>query len=586
MRPALRHVWIPIIFFQFLVMAPLHAQVGGDNPKPFDRFEAPTSSPIQFIFSDTGRKFLRSSSSPLARDILQAMGEEMPEAGPMIERAPESRSEREEQAPCENPAGTVFNLEPRVSALPQNEVTVDFLYNGAGDGVDLVAEGTNDFRGFRGGLGFSATGYYVRRANNDCGPQFEGGLPTIVNPFDPTRLVFGGGDPVTAADSGRNAMYMADIRSSFFGSVTGIGVFRSAAATLLDPSACPDGTHTGGQAATCWPNRMIVNPLPKPFQLNFNDKPHLTVDERTSGTGAGNVYVTAMRFDFTTFSSSIWLVSCKNDLSACSSAQTISALEDRSTQFSHVSVRPDGRVTVTYGSFSLAFDGGTFHPVIKIRYVTCAPADAPASPSCSSAVTAFAENQPLFTFAGSNWRAGTYPKHDHRTSDGGTETFVVWDRCKIGGFNFGFGCPDADVVMVSTNDDGATWSPLTPVNDTLGNQFAPWIKTDRSTNTVKIVYYAAVDKFNHLLKVQMQQILPGERLPKEPFFVTQAATEPDLDPFLAGRFFGDYIGLAARGTTVSGQPRVYSGYTYTTRKGLYSGVASGQQDNFIKQIMD
>ena len=45
-----------------------------------------------------------------------------------------------------------------------------------------------------------------------------------------------------AADPGRDAFFIADAR------FTAIGVFRSAAARLLNPTACPAGTHTAAQA--------------------------------------------------------------------------------------------------------------------------------------------------------------------------------------------------------------------------------------------------------------------------------------------------------------------------------------------------
>jgi hypothetical protein len=42
--------------------------------------------------------------------------------------------------------GTVFNLEPAADAAPQNNSSVDFLYNGVAAGADLVVAGANDLR--------------------------------------------------------------------------------------------------------------------------------------------------------------------------------------------------------------------------------------------------------------------------------------------------------------------------------------------------------------------------------------------------------------------------------------------------------
>jgi hypothetical protein len=297
------------------------------------------------------------------------------------------------------------------------------------------------------------------------------------------------------------------------------------------------------------------------------------------------VYVTATEFDFFTRFSRIWLVSCKNDLSACSSPIIISD-SDTATQFSHVSVRPDGRVTVTYVNVAAFFPRP---PVFDIKYVTCDPADAPSTPSCSPPKLVFRETQPLRFggfLAAQDFRIATYPKHDHQVGGSGIETYVVWDRCKVPLF-LGFVCPDADVVLAASNDDGATWSPM-DVNTDPKDQFFPWVKTDRSTNIVNISYYTAEgDFFGHRVQVVLNHILPGPNTPNpidDTHILTTLLDETSADPVLGGFFFGDYIGLAARGTGIAGACRAYAHFTYNTRLGVYNGVPNPQQDNNLSRL--
>src|SRR5439155_18314051 len=196
-------------------------------------------------------------------------------------------------------------------------------------------------------------------------------------------------------------------------------------------------------ARTCWPVGIPLNPVLtfSPTETNFllfNDKPHMTVDQRSTGTGAGNVYVTATEFDSlnpTSAFSRIWLVSCTNNLASCSSPTLISG-SDLATQFSHVSVRPDGIVTVSYANF-VPEAPPIEPPTVDIRFVSCTPAAAPAAPSCSSPTTVTTETNPLVgdnSLSSNHFRVVTYPKHDHRTNGTNIETFIVWDRCHVNPF--------------------------------------------------------------------------------------------------------------------------------------------------------
>jgi hypothetical protein len=547
-------------------------------PEPFQDFAAPPSAPIQFLLSERGHDLLRRSGNPQAARIRRALGiksgstaglqSSLTEATPLAVTA---------SANC-GTSGTKFNREGTADAMPQNEESLDFLQNRGGAGIDLVVLGANDYRGFANVLGGSSTGYYVQRTNADCNPEAEGGLPGITNPLNTTVTLLGNGDPVVAADAGRDAFFMADLR--FDDTATAVGVFRTTAANLLSATTCPTGTHTGTQAAACWPKHTLLSTKSGPMTKFFVDKPHLAVDERASGTGAGRVYVTGTLFDITANTSRIWLVGCSNDLASCSAPLFVSG-SDTGTQMSHVAVRPDGGITISYINFPPTGMS------IVIRYAHCTTATPPAAPTCAAPTTVFNETNPVGGFLGtSDFRIMTYPKHAHRVDSNGTETYMVWERCK-GAPIAGATCPDSDVVLSASTNNGGTWSAPVVLDTALGSQFFPWIAVDKSLGTMNIVYFSATESWRHRYKVMLVQVPPGGATPdapSAPLAVTAGTNEPDGDPFVGGMFIGDYIGVAARGSSVSGQSVVYVGYTWNSRNGTYGGFSNPQQDDRISRL--
>src|SRR5205823_2522912 len=110
-----------------------------------------------------------------------------------------------------------------------------------------------------------------------------------------------------------------------------------------------------------------------------------------SGVAAGNVYISGTETGQTgNPTSSIFVVNCKNDLSACSSATVVSGTDY--ADLSHVAVRPDGGVTVTY----TVQTGGFNEPQqADIKYVACNPSQAPAPVTCSTAQLVTSEPQAI-----------------------------------------------------------------------------------------------------------------------------------------------------------------------------------------------
>lgn len=588
------------------------------NPAPFQNHIAPLSGPVRFLFSTKAKQM--AAGHPNVRGWLSRKGVSLPAAPkrsitPDVTSSDSIATTQAGTSPCSNSTGAKFNLEPlhgmreiRVP-MPQNETPVDFIPGGGLGGSDLVIGGANDYRGiiepevtgFSGivpphGWGFSATGYYVHRSGSGCGSDFEGGLPHLV--YSPTNeTLFGMGDPVIAVDAKRNLVYAADLRFGY--TVSGIGLFRTTAANLNSASTCPDGTHltdaSGNDtvSAGCWPASMLLAADPNVGDLD--DKPHLRVDERSTGVGAGDIYLTYTWF--TSTASVINLVTCPAAFTSildCSSPQTISHPNDVSTQFSHISVRPDGVITISYVNFEVFVlpQGNPFLvEQANIKLVTCTPNGAPNPPTCSLPSVVAQEKQPIpfSAIAEQGFRMDTYPTHDQRfnPATGQYEEFVVWTRCAVQGiFPVGDGkqydwaqCPETKVAMsYSTAGSGAEikWSHPVALDTSPHDQFFPWVRTDHEKNTVQIIYYSSEnDPSGHLLQVMENDVVPGNYSASSPQVLTTTQFNPsadfvlgDLDPF-----FGDYIGIAAR------QGHAYVHFTGTNFPGNFGGALISGQNN-------
>jgi hypothetical protein len=541
-----------------------------------------------FLMSPRGRAILQGSSHPFVQASVGGKSDAaIPEAVVLPADAPDP-------SPCGSAAGTRFNREPRTppAALPQNETVVDFLPGAGVGGEDLVVGAASDFRGFFGGLGNSASGYYVHRGGSGtspCAADFEGGLPAIRDASTGITLL-GGGDQAIEADPVRGAFFLADNR--FSGTASIIGLFRTTVATLNNTTACPAGTHTAAAAKTCWPASAAVEPT---IAGGILVKPHLALDPRNTGPGAGDIYVSAVFSDLA--GTHPVLAACRNDLSVCSNAVSLSTT-DNAARSLHVRVRPDistnpnGSVTVTYVN---ARDSGApdFQPIFDIRYVTCTPQGAPNPPSCSAAVPVTSENQPIpgnggglggGYLAAAQFLISTYPKHEHRVDANGVETYIVWDRCEVPNSPTVDVCPNAGIVMAGSNNNGASWK-FGAVDTGPGDQYFPWIRTD-STNTLNIVYYSSRnDPSVHRAQVMLRQIAPGAVTPDPPapaVVLTSVPMDPSGDYMLGGSFIGSNIGVAAR-STASGR-RAYVHFMHNVVNGNYNGAASPDQNNHLTRL--
>jgi len=484
-------------------------------------------------------------------------------------------------SPCNSPNGNLFNLEPRPNAVVQVARSLAVLPNPAGNNNLVVAVG-EDARGMAPPPTpiISEDAFYVERTGSDCTPDFEGGLPAILNP---NNLFVPNGSVSVTADPARDQFFIVDLDFGGPPDENGVGIYQTTSANLNSTSACPSGTEFG--TAPCFTTVAVTN-ITGADALLLN--PYIAVDPRTTGVGAGDLYtvVTQRNSDNTTFH--ISLTACTNGLN-CGNSISISPKADTGPDLAWVQVRKDGGITISYRN--------TTGPGVKpeeIKFVTCTPAGAPNPPTCSTPVLVTTVKNPVFdTMIGDlSMRDELSPRHINRLeSDGKTvTTFMVFDQCDVaviqqngGGQPF---CAKNDVVMTTSTDDGATWSPITLVSSSPGQQFFGAIANDTSTGTVNIAYYSTENDFFQLRpQVFLAQILPGTTSVGKPQLLTSAFADVQASPPIVEldqpEFFGSQIGIAATGTGIAGESTAYVSFTWTSVAGTYDGVSSPDVNNHL-----
>jgi hypothetical protein len=489
------------------------------------------------------------------------------------------RAQAAQAQPCNTKGGVRFNLEPRANAVFQNGPQADFILNGAGPGDDLIVQTANDWRGAFPSQTWdnSIGGYYVHSSNTaDCSVQFEGGLPNLVG-------ASGQGDSVVTADSVRNAFFVAtDTCGNACG---GFILYRASAADLLNPKICPPGTQLQAQAVSCWeqtpPAFLDQNSGNSTIELGMG------VDERATGSGAGDVYVAYS-------DTNLYLTACTNSSLNCSSPLTLYSFSETNTnsnQFPFVQVRSDGVITI-------AFAGGGYPTPASIFFVACTPAGAPNPPVCQPPVTVATLENPIAPSLnlGNINLAYTgdplYPKIANRSEGNGQfTTFLIYDECinpyldqPAPVFQLNRNCLNSAVDMTFSQDGGQTWSTPSPITRSVpALNFLSSITNDASTGTVSIAYYSTEgDIFFRNIRVLLSQIAPGSTTVGSAKAVT--AFTP-IDTAIGGAVSEDLMmGAIAHGTGTPGESHLYLSFDSEIVDGTYNNEPLPDLNNFIELI--
>ncbi len=148
-----------------------------------------------------------------------------------------------------------------------------------------------------------------------------------------------------------------------------------------------------------------------------------------------------------------------------------------------------------------------------------------------------------------NMRVNSFPVMDCDISNGPNrgDLYVVWSNIGEPGVNTG---PDISAYMIKSSDEGETWSDPIRVNQddfNQGNQhYFPWIACDPVTGSLSVVYYDDRNVGAQQCEAWVSNSLDGGET-WEDMKVSDVAFTPSPIPGLASGYFGDYLGITARG---------------------------------------
>ena len=568
------------------------------NPGVLQKYTGTASAHMRFLASEAGKQMLLQSPSPAALTLLQrfhpdAVGQYHPR--PALTPAAPSTAERQplpqvaaytggHQAisvtGCGTASGTVMNNESAISAVAQGQPSVDFMLSELGAGKDLVAETALDAR-YEVGLLDSLTGIYVHRDPSvSCygGSDVDMGNGAIADPFNPGEFLPSEGSGRVLADDNSAHKQFLFVDTRLDGTTSGIGLRRVPASNFESTSICPAGTLTGAQEETCLGSKAIIV---NASLDNISDTPAIAQDNRSSGTGAGDIYIV---------NPSLRVLRSVMVLSACKA--TFTTASDCSDPLIISSSNQDGPVSPSVAVVQGGPNAGaiviTYVYGDQIIYIDCTPGGAPNRPTCGHHSTVRTDANMVSQITDNPLDITPWPSIAARTDSGGQTLFVVWSSCKNTPTFPLFACPDADVVMdVATNVTSPSWA-FHHVTTASGHQILPSIAYDTGQNMINIAYYStSSDYYKNRVVMKMNQIPSGSITPGSTFSVTSTYDSLEGDGTLfdyRGGTLGSYMGLAAHGGSAQGSSHVYLGFTNSNRLGTYGADTNTQSDNNVSQV--
>jgi hypothetical protein len=468
----------------------------------------------------------------------------------------------------------VFNCDNL--GLPQNEESMAACPTND----SLVLQGTNDYRGLVDPEGnFTGWEWSVDGGHS---VQNEGLLPTVKFLHTPgAHDVPSGGDPVDFLPAGCDATYAASLAYDAvdpFGNPNGVAVYKSTPAIL---SSC-QAFIAGFTNPACWPVRRMVA---ETDATHFLDKDWMFV-----GVQNGVRYVWVTYTDFTNDNSAVGFssaeikaVRCDQNLVTCTAPIPISTV-DQDTQFSDVTVGPDGRAVITWVRIDGEIQDTDQTFTIKVRTET-APGSAVFGPEHVVQVVPNA-----IPFGGllhaNDFRVATVPKNDVVMVGGHPRQFVIYDECLAR--LLGTVCEEPQIKLTFSDNDGATWSPPSVLSDG-GDNYFPSISADRTNTTDNLAATWFTNRYDNAFHNQQDVVATsinsrtgaGRGVKR---LNSGGSNEPEADPLLGGLFIGDYI------EAVLIKNRLYVGANANYRKvpllgGLLNDpgqpvIPVNQQDNY------
>lgn len=352
---------------------------------------------------------------------------------------------------------------------------------------------------------------------------------------------------------GANYFWTYDFGETWGGSVQGAGGANSgdpATAISLTGRQYVGFIHSnGGQGVayssnggTSWTSVLCG---PPPGGWDILDKNHLWIDNSTTSPYAGNVYSAWTAFGNAN-ANDIEIVRSNNNGVSYSTPVNISSAVNAGSHCQGVNVTsgPNGEVYVVWSiydswpsdekalGFAKSLDGGqTWQTATRIINNTKGIRN---------------------SGTGKNMRVNSFPSMTCDISGGSYNgnIYVTWTNKGEPGINTGSG---SQVWMIKSSNQGATWSTPIKINqDPITNNkqhYFGWITCDPETGTLSVIWYDDRNTSSSQVETWCANSFDGGDTWEE-FKVSDVAQTPTPIPGLAGSYYGDYIGISARGSKV------------------------------------
>ncbi|MBN3035065.1 MAG: exo-alpha-sialidase [Bacteroidales bacterium] len=353
---------------------------------------------------------------------------------------------------------------------------------------------------------------------------------------------------------GADYLYSNDYGTTWAGSISGAGGSNSgdpAAVIGLNGRRFIGFIYNQGQAISWSDNdinwtRVVVATVPSWWPLNLLDKNHLWIDNSLVSPYAGNLYAGWTRFQLLSADdgqvqlcrSSTNGTSWSSPVNVSSSLPSPNAL----SQGVNISTGPNGEVYAAWAvyestsvldekaiGFNKSTNGGSFF----------------------GTATKIITNIKGIRNTGVNksMRVNSFPSMTVDISGGPNNgnIYVVWSNVGTPGINTG---TNKSVYIIRSSNGGTTWT--TPVRVNQGpfqegkEAFFPWITCDPVTGFLYVIFYD--DRNTSSSSCETWVALSEDAgATWEDFRVSDVSFTPSPIPGLAADYFGDYLGISARG---------------------------------------
>lgn len=276
------------------------------------------------------------------------------------------------------------------------------------------------------------------------------------------------------------------------------------------------------------------------------DKNHLWIDNSPASSYEGDLYSAWTNFQGGSNDSEIEIVRSTNDGISWSSPINISSGVSAGSHNQGVNIQtgPNGEV---YAVWTIYDSWPSDETALGLAKSTNGGASYATAARIITNIRGIRSS-----YTSKNMRVNSFPVMAVDISGGAYNghIYVVWANIGVPGINTG---SDIDVYMIKSTNGGSIWSSPVKVNQDpsgLGKEhFFPWINCDPETGDLHVIFYDDRNVSSSDCETFVATSTDGGATWTD-FKVSDVSFTPSPIPGLASGYFGDYLGISARGGKV------------------------------------